>query len=105
MSYAASRAAWQREMERVRAPMRYNELATSVRTLGDAVILEADAEIARLRIELDRYQGRTVMFCTDAQLDAAAIASLDAEPGTILRATDTGRELVLADGTWESATP
>jgi hypothetical protein len=84
--------------------MRYNELATSARTLGDAVIIEADAEIARLRIELDRYQGRRVLFTTDAALDQAAIASMDEEPGTILRATDTGRELVLADGTWEPAT-
>lgn len=59
-------------------------------------------ENQRLRNELDAYQGRTVFFTTDGHLDEAMIASFDAEPGTVLRATDTGRELILtAAGGWE----
>jgi hypothetical protein len=61
---------------------------------------EAEGEIARLSAELDSYQGRQVLYCTDAQLDTAAIASLDSPDGTILRATDTGRELLMHGGTW-----
>jgi hypothetical protein len=33
-------------------------------------------------------------------MDTAALASLDEADGTIIRATDTGREMVLHDGAW-----
>lgn len=69
--------------------------------LAQAVFREYRAEIARLRSELDAYQGRRVLFCTEAQMDMAALQSLDEDEGTIIRATDTGRELVLSGGTWE----
>ena len=59
-----------------------------------AVIAEREAEVASLKAQLDGYQGRTVYFCTDSQLGTAAEQMDGAEPGTILRATDTGRELV-----------
>ena len=68
--------------------------------IADHVIGEQAAEIERLKAGLDGYQGRTVLHCTEAQMDTAALASLDEADGTILRATDTGRELVLADRTW-----
>ena len=67
--------------------------------IATAVIREQAAEIERLKGELDGYQGRAVLHCTEAQMDTAALASLDETPGTIL-ATDTGRELVLVDHTW-----
>lgn len=54
----------------------------------------------QLRAELDRYQGREVLHCTEAAMDQAALASLDVADGTILRATDTGKELLMYQGTW-----
>lgn len=71
-------------------------------TGADQVIAYQHAEISRLQSELDAYTGRTVLHCTESGMDAAALASLDEADGTILRATDTGRELVLADHTWVS---
>lgn len=68
--------------------------------LAIRTIAEQDAEIARIQAELDAYQGRTVMFCTEAQMDGVMLSCLDEPDGTVLRATDTGRELVLADHTW-----
>jgi len=68
--------------------------------VATAVIREQAAEIERLKGELDGYQGRAVLHCTQAQMDTAAMASLDEADGTIIRATDTGRELVLVDHTW-----
>jgi hypothetical protein len=68
--------------------------------VASAVIREQEAEIERLRGELDGYQGRSVLFCTEAQMAAAAMSSLDEPDGTVLRATDTGRELVLSGRTW-----
>jgi hypothetical protein len=65
-----------------------------------AQLREARAEIARLKAELDGYQGRTVLHTTDANMMAAAVVSTDEEEGTVLRATDTGRELVLTGGHW-----
>lgn len=61
-----------------------------------AVIADRDAEIASLRAQLDAYQGRAVYYTTDAGLwDAAksVVAQGRPETGTIIRATDTGREL------------
>jgi hypothetical protein len=65
-----------------------------------AQLREARTEIARLQAELDSYQGRTVLHTTDANLLAAAVISTDEPEGTVLRATDTGRELVLTGGQW-----
>jgi hypothetical protein len=65
-----------------------------------AALAEAEMVISQLTAELDRYQGRTVLHCTEAAMDAAALDSLDAADGTILRATDTGRELLMHAGTW-----
>lgn len=69
-------------------------------TGADQVIAYQAAEIARLRGELDNYQGRMVLHCTEANLDEAMIIGLDSDEGTILRATDTGREMELHGGTW-----
>ena len=71
--------------------------------LASNAIGEQAAHIAGLRAELDRYQGRTVFFTTDAMLATAAGQLLSAaRPGDMVRATDTGRELrCTATGEWE----
>lgn len=77
-----------------------NPVAHALVTGADQVIYHQSVQIAQLRAELDQYHGRQVIHCTDAQLDNAALASLDEADGTILRATDTGRELVMTGRTW-----
>jgi hypothetical protein len=62
-----------------------------------------DAEIARLKAELDRYEGRDVRHGLEryiqSQLSDGAIAP--EKDGTILRATDTGAEWECQDGAWK----
>jgi len=96
----SAREAWDREVSRLRPEIMRDAVADALRKMAGRVFAEQDAEIARLNAELDRYQGRQVLYTTDAHLDTAAIASLDAADGTILRATDTGRELLMHGGTW-----
>lgn len=84
-------------LEILRDPVK-NYLVTG----ADQVIYHQSMIIAQLRGELDQYQGRQVIHCTDAQLDNAALASLDEADGTILRATDTGRELIKTGGLWQA---
>ena len=70
--------------------------------LAHRALSEAAVHIAQLRAQLDRYTGREVHYTTDAHLDEAATSiSLWAPPGTIVRATDTGRELELTPTGWE----
>jgi predicted ATPase len=72
--------------------------------LASQAIAEAGAEIARLKAQLDRYQGREVFYCTDANAPFA-LASVGAAPvGTVVRATDTGREWELTVTGWEPRT-
>jgi hypothetical protein len=63
-------------------------------------LAEARAEIARLRAELDRYQGREVYYTTSHHLveSLAALPTDDLPPGTVVRATDTGQEWELVPG-------
>ena len=86
--------------------------AAALATAGRRAIAAHMETIAQLREQLDRYQGRTVYHCTQAQAEQL-LASLgtDSEPGAILRATDTGREWVLRErgsgdepGLWELVT-
>lgn len=79
-----------------------DSLAYAMAHAATKIITQMQEEIAGLRAELDRYQGRTVYHCTDAQMAAAAIGCTDARPGDILRATDTGRELIREGGAWVS---
>jgi hypothetical protein len=74
--------------------------ADTVLKYAHAALAESEMVIAQLQAELDRYQGRQVIHCVEAAMDAAALDSLDATDGTILRATDTGRELLMHAGTW-----
>lgn len=99
MSSQTFRQQWDRKLARTRGLVMSAPVIDIIQ-LAKRVISEQDATIAQLRSELDAYQGRTVLFCTEAAMDAACLASLDEPDGTILRATDTGRELVLADRTW-----
>jgi hypothetical protein len=67
----------------------------------DQVIGKFRAEVAQLKAQLDDQGTHCVLLCLDRDLDDAALISRNEEPGTILRATDTGRELRLApDRTW-----
>lgn len=77
-----------------------NLAARDLAWVADHAIAELAAEIERLTAELDGYQGRTVIHCTAGQLDQAMMASLDEADGTVLRATDTGQEMVMHDRTW-----
>lgn len=65
-------------------------------------IAELKAENARLAAELDAAGRRSVLLCPASAMMDAMEASGDAEPGTILRATDqTGLEFELGgDGQW-----
>ena len=77
--------------------------AHAIATRASYAISALTAENARLRAELDRYQGRAVQHCTSANAAlAGAVAAADSPPGTILRATDTGQEWELTPtGSWE----
>lgn len=77
-----------------------NPVMHALVTAADHVISHQAAEIAQLQAQLDAYQGRTVIHCTDAQMDYAAGQSLDEPEGTILRATDTGREMEMTGRLW-----
>lgn len=65
-------------------------------------VAELKAENARLRQELDAAGRRSVLLCPASAMMEAMEASTDAEPGTIMRATDqTGLEFELGgDGQW-----
>lgn len=80
--------------------------AHAIATRAGHAIGALTTEIARLRSELDRYQGRTVQHCTAASAaEAGVVAARDCPAGTILRATDTGQEWELSPtGSWEPRT-
>ncbi|HEY2641680.1 MAG TPA: hypothetical protein VGI66_17560 [Streptosporangiaceae bacterium] len=63
-----------------------------------------DAEIARLKAELDGKTGRNVVHFYEEKQEAWRLAYLDEPDGTIARATDTGREWVKIAGYWEEQT-
>lgn len=65
-------------------------------------IAELKAENARLRAELDAAGRKSVLLCPASAMMDAMEASLDEEPGTIMRATDqTGLEFELGkDRLW-----
>ncbi len=74
-----------------------DSLAYALGQAATRALAAQQAEIARLRAQLDRYLGRMVFHCADSHLDAAADewphGAVEVRPGDILRATDTGREL------------
>jgi hypothetical protein len=66
---------------------------------------EKNAEIARLRAELDEHGKVNVMHFLERQADAVETLNVlyaDEPDGTIMRATDTGNEWVKTDGSWEA---
>lgn len=85
-------AQWREFTDLHLAQLLTDSLAHAVATAATKVLTAQQEEIARLRAELDRYQGRTVYHTTDAQLSAAMAQCKDARTGDIVRATDTGRE-------------
>lgn len=76
-------------------------VAHAVATRASYAIRALTEQVAQLRAQLDRYTGREVFYCTDANFPAA-LASVGAAPvGTLVRATDTGREYELTPTGWE----
>ena len=87
-------SAWQAFTDLHLAELLTDPLAYAMAHAATQALTLQQEQIARLRAELDRYQGRTVYHCTDAQLSAAMAQCKDAQAGDIVRATDTGREFV-----------
>ena len=88
------------EMER-----RYDQLTVQLGGENDRLrreVADLKAENAGLRLELDDAGRKTVLLCPASAMLDAMEASTDAEPGTIMRATDqTGLEFELTgDGQW-----
>lgn len=100
MEVRSYRDAWLAAKAEHRLLLAFNTEAHALAYIADHAIAEMAAEIERLTGELDGYQGRAVMHCMDRDLDGAMMTSLDEPDGTILRATDTGREMVLHDRAW-----
>lgn len=67
-----------------------------------AQLTEARSEIARLKAEADTAAGTNVVHCLERDMERLISSDQLAgeADGTILRATDTGREIRLADGMW-----
>lgn len=68
------------------------------------VIADRDAVIARLREEMDAYDDHQTLHCLERDAARVMDASRHEAEGTVLRATDTGREWVLRAGMWELKT-
>lgn len=68
-------------------------------------LAEQDAEIARLRAELDAASDKPVEYVTTSGLAAAMEAEPSREDGSVLRVTDGGRQAYAwraASGMWEA---
>lgn len=95
-------AEWREFTDAHLAELLADSLAYALGAVAARALTAQQTEIARLRAQLDRYQGRTVFHCNDAHLDAVAAGqpalTPDARPGDILRATDTGREMQYRGG-------
>ena len=76
-------------------------VAHAIATRAAHAITALTTANARLKAELDRYQGREVFYCTDANFPAALAAAPHAPIGSVVRATDTGREFELTPTGWE----
>ena len=106
-SYAEALAAYHSLVYAMTAEILTDARLATLASVTSTLASHATSEHARLRAELDRYQGREVHHCTDASLeDAAQTLTHDAAPGTVVRATDTGRELLLTPHhTWVPRSP
>lgn len=73
--------------------------------IGAAAIGEADTDTARLKAQLDQYEGRKVFHTLGAIFEKQrwelTAAQAELEPGCVLRATDTGREELWNGTSWE----
>jgi hypothetical protein len=89
-------AAWSEWVHEHSAEILADPLLHSLALASRKAIGEANVAAARLQAELDNYQGRTVYHCLDRDLDRAVQYPeqfSDLVPGSVARATDTGREL------------
>jgi hypothetical protein len=79
--------------------------ATEAFRLAFRALADKDAEIARLKAQLDQARGTSVLLATQAHIEqmlliGAGGAMDGVRDGTVLRATDTGAEYELRGGTW-----
>jgi hypothetical protein len=93
--YSALVREWERATAHHASEILSDPLTYALAHLTSRLIIEATAEISRLKSQLDGYAGRQVLHCARGQWDAILPTLGDAAPGTVLRATDTGEELEL----------
>jgi hypothetical protein len=74
--------------------------AADVLALALRALQESEGIIARLKAELDAFNDRSVQHCMERDLANVIVASRDDPEGSMIRTTDTGRELVMAGRQW-----
>ncbi len=84
----AAREAWDAVLARLRGVILYDATTSAIAHMAARVFIEYEAEIARLKAELDEAAGAHVLLCPSYGLHKAMADSTDEEPGTILRVTD-----------------
>jgi len=101
---AKAEAGWAEVTAQVRGWLLTSPEGHALYKTATQVHAEFRAEIARLRAELDKYEGRQVVHCLDRDMTKAIESTWEAEggppEGTLIRATDTGRELEWKAGAW-----
>ena len=83
-----AREAWEYHLHRLAPEIMRDPVADALRKLANRVFGAYDAENAGLRAELDAAGRRSVLLCPASAMLDAMEASTDAEPGTVMRATD-----------------
>jgi hypothetical protein len=95
-----ARQAWRENVKLLYPEIIRDPVARALRYIAERVFLEQDAQIARLRAELDTCQGRKVVHCMGEDAYQVMLDNGQEHPGTILRATDTGAEWEMAGDGW-----
>lgn len=96
-----ARKAWNAETHRLRGEILRDAVAYALEHIALQVFAEYEAEIARLKAELDQRLHRNVLHVMERYARQAQESSMTEPEGTIMRATDTGREWVFAGGRWD----
>jgi hypothetical protein len=69
------------------------------------VISELDAEVARLKAELEARAGINVLLCMERDFTDLATQAYGEPDGTVIRTTDTGQEWVKQGLAWNKVAP
>lgn len=96
-----ARQAWREVVRAVGDELLTNPAAHALWHVGERLYHELTVENHELRAELAAQRGVTVLLCMERDMATARdVAAADADEGTVLRATDTGREWVFTAGAW-----